>query len=226
LNRKRFWGGQYDENKIAAYQTLCKCLITVAQLMAPIAPFYAERLFTDLNAATGKFKEESVHLTMFPVADQSVVDKNLEEKMFLAQKISSMALALRRTAKIKVRQPLQKLIIPVLDNQFEENIEHVRSIIMSEINVKEIELLKDTNGIVVKEIKPNFKALGKKLGKLMKGVSEKLAQFSQQDIEEIEIKGQKQIKIEGQSIILTLEEVEIVTKDMPGWHRWKIHNCT
>jgi len=217
LNRKRFWGGQYDENKVAAYQTLYKCLITVAQLMAPIAPFYAERLFNDLNSVTRKLKEESVHLTIFPKPDESIVDKDLEEKMFLAQKISSMALALRRAAKIKVRQPLQKLIIPILDSQFEKNIEHVRNIIMSEINVKEIELLKDTKGIVVKEIKPNFKLLGKKLGKLMKPVSEKLAQFSQQEIQEIENQGQKQITVEGQTLTLLLEEVEIVTKDMPGW---------
>lgn len=217
LNRKRFWGGEYNENKIAAYQTLYKCLITIAQLMAPIAPFYAERLYQDLNSVTNKMSEESVHLTYFPKYNPAEIDKELEEKMYIAQKISSMALAIRKDAKIKVRQPLQKLIIPVDDEKFAKQVEHVKEIIATEINVKEIELLKDSAGMVVKEIKPNYKILGKKLGKLMKPVAEALANFTQEDIRDIETKGKKTLIVENQEIELNIDEVEIITKDLPGW---------
>ncbi len=217
LNRKRFWGGEYDENKISAYQTLYTCLVTVAQLMAPIAPFYAERLFKDLNDVTQKINAESVHLSDFPVADETVIDKDLEEKMFLAQKISSMALSLRRQAKIKVRQPLQKLMIPVTDNNTQEKISDVADIIKNEVNIKEIEFLKDTAGILVKTVKPNFKVLGKKLGKLMKPVAQGLANLSQEEIKDFETNGYIELDANGEKLKIDINEVEVVTKDVPGW---------
>lgn len=217
LNRKRFWGGQYDKNKIAAYQTLYTCLSTVAQLMAPIAPFYSERLFLDLNTATNKINAESVHLSIFPKADEKCIDKNLETRMFLAQKISSMALSLRRSAKIKVRQPLQRLMIPVLDKTLEKQISSVKDIILSEVNIKEIELLSDTSGIVVKQIKPNFKKLGKKLGKNMKLIAKKISELSQDEITEFEAKKEWIFKTETEKYVISINEVEIVSKDVPGW---------
>jgi len=217
LNRKRFWGGEYDKDKIAAYQTLYTCLVTVAQLMAPIAPFYSERLFKDLNEVSNKIDTESVHLSFFPVADESLIDNDLEERMFLAQKISSMALSLRRSAKIKVRQPLQRLMVPVLDEQVERQIESVKDIILSEVNIKEIDLLKDTSGIVTKIVKPDFKVLGKKLGKNMKVVAGSLASLNQDDIAKFEKEGVWTINAGGEVIEITIEEVEIATKDVPGW---------
>ena len=217
LNRKRFWGGEYNENKISAYQTLYTCLVTVAQLMAPIAPFYAERLFLDLNGATGKINAESVHLTDFPVHNDEFIDKELEERMFLAQKMSSMALSLRRQAKIKVRQPLQRIMVPVLDDTTEEKVKSVKDIILSEVNIKEIEFLKDTTGIVVKSVKPNFKVLGKKLGKKMKFVAQKLSQLEQEQIAEFEKNGFIEFDIAGENVKIGIDEVEIVSKDVPGW---------
>ncbi len=217
LNRKRFWGGKYDDNKISAYQTLYTCLNTVAQLMAPLAPFYAERLFIDLNSVTEKINAESVHLSDFPTSNESLIDKNLEEQMFLAQKISSMALSLRRQAKIKVRQPLQKLMIPVLDDTTQTNIEAVKDIILTEVNIKELEFLRDTSGIVVKSVKPNFKVLGKKLGKNMKFVAQKLAGLSQEEIADFERNGQISFDINDEKITISVDEVEFVSKDVPGW---------
>ncbi len=217
LNRKRFWGGQYNDNKIAAYQTLYTCLITVAQLMAPIAPFFAERLFLDLNNTSNKIDAESVHLSLFPDVNENYIDKNLEQRMFLAQKISSMALSLRRQAKIKVRQPLQRIMIPVLDKNTEQQINSVKNIILSEVNIKEIEFLKDTSGIVVKSVKPNFKVLGKKLGKQMKFVAQKLKELTQEQISNFEQTGTLTIDIEGQNIQIEINEVEFVSKDVPGW---------
>lgn len=217
LNRKRFWGDEYSENKIAAYQTLYTCLATVAKLMAPIAPFFADKLYLDLNSATGCNSEESVHLTSFPTADKAMIDKELEERMDLAQRISSMVLGLRRKVNIKVRQPLNKILIPVIDRQFVEKIKNVENIILTEINVKEIEFVSDASGVLVKKIKPNFKKLGPKYGKLMKKITATINQFGQEDIFAFEKEGKKEIDIDGETIELTTEDVEIISEDIPGW---------
>ncbi len=217
LNRKRFWGGEYDKDKIAAYQTLFEVLFTVAQLMAPMAPFYAEKLFLDLNSVAKKSNAESVHLTDFPEYDESLIDKTLEERMFLAQKITSMTLALRRKAKIKVRQPLQRILIPVIYPEMEENLRAVEDIIKAEINVKEIEFIKDTRGVVTKKIKPDYKKLGKKLGKLMKNVAKALNEFSQEDIYKFEEQKIWTFDFDGQQVTINIDEVEIVSEDVQGW---------
>ncbi len=218
LNRKRFWGGKYDKNKISAYQTLYTCLITIAKLIAPIAPFYSEKLFKDLNTITNKNKVDSVHLSLFPKANKKSINKDLEEKMFLSQKISSMALSLRRTAKIKVRQPLQKLMIPVLSEKFEKQIKSVKNIILTEVNIKDIQFLTDTSGIVTKELKPNFKILGKKLGKNMKVVAKGLSQFSQEDINKFEKQGNWTFYNDNnEKIVINFDQVQVITKDVPGW---------
>jgi isoleucyl-tRNA synthetase len=175
LNRKRYWGGEYSKDKIAAYQTLYTCLETIARLMAPIAPFFADQIFTDLNSVSGKDKTESVHISSFPTYNEQYIDKVLEERMDIAQRVSSMILALRRKVNIRVRQPLSKMIIPILDKSLQENFETVRSLVLAEVNVKEVEYITDTTGILVKKIKPNFKTLGPKYGKLMKEISQAVA---------------------------------------------------
>ena len=217
LCRRRFWKGEYAQDKISAYQTLYTCMETVAKLGAPVAPFFMDRLYKDLNAATGKDTFESVHLAEFPKFDASVVDKSLERKMENAQTISSLVLSLRAKEKIKVRQPLQKIMIPVLDDAQKEEINAVSSLIKSEVNVKEIELLDDASGILVKQIKPNFKALGPKFGKDMKLVSSEIQSFTQEQINTVEKEGQISIEINGKSITLGTEDVEISSKDIEGW---------
>lgn len=217
LNRKRFWGGELDADKRAAYQTLYACLYTVSKLMSPIAPFYADRLYLDLNSVTGQETYESVHLSRFPCFDVSMVDKELEEKMEMAQQISSMVLALRRKVNIRVRQPLSRMIIPVLDNALRDKLEAVRKLILGEVNVKEIEYIEDTSGILVKKVKPDFKILGKKYGKLMKGISAAVASFSQEDIASLELRGTFALHVDGQEVLLTSEDVEILSEDIPGW---------
>lgn len=217
LNRKRFWGGEYTPDKISAYQTLYTCLETVSVLMAPVAPFYADKIFTDLNRVTGKHALSSVHLADFPEPDDSLIDKSLEERMSIAQKISSMVLGLRRKVNIKVRQPLNKMMIPILDESFEEKVEAVRNLILTEVNVKEIEYLKDTSDILVKKIKPDFKVLGPKYGKKMKWIASALASLDQDEIRKLENKGQISLNIEGDNIVVTTEEVEIFSEDIPGW---------
>jgi isoleucyl-tRNA synthetase len=217
LSRKRYWGGEYSEDKISAYQTLYTCLSTVAKLMAPIAPFYADLLYTDLNKITKKETEQSIHLVDFPEYDESLIDEELEEKMDIAQKASSMILALRRKEKLKVRQPLAKIIVPVLNSHFKEQFEAVKNIVLAEVNVKEVEFLTDTSGIIKKKIKPNFKTLGPKFGKQMKQIAACINQFGQADIELFEKTGSHEANIEGESIILTLDDVEIHTEDIPGW---------
>ncbi len=217
LNRKRFWGGEYDKDKISAYQTLYIALETVAILMAPIAPFYAERIFRDLNSVTQRYSAESVHLLDFPEADETKIDRELEARMEVAQKLSSMVLSLRRQAKIKVRQPLSKILIPIIDDKIEDQVKAVKDIILNEVNVKDIEFIKDTTGVVVKKIKPNYKVLGKRLGKLMKAVAQALANMSQEDINKFERQGQWTLDIDGQQVNLTIDDVEILTEDMPGW---------
>lgn len=216
LNRKRFWGQNYDDNKISAYQTLYKCIETISILMSPVAPFYADQLFNDLNRTTKRFKENSVHLALFPEADKSLIDKDLESRMDNAQQISSMALSLRRKSKIKVRQPLQKIMLPVLDNDFEKQINAVQEIITSEINVKEIEFLKDSTGLFLKKIKPNFPVLGKKFGKLVKNITSKLSELTQQEIIEFENSKTITFEAEGQRLEVNIDEVEILTDEIPG----------
>jgi isoleucyl-tRNA synthetase len=217
LNRKRFWGGQMDTDKLAAYQTLYTCLVTVAKLASPIAPFYMDQLFTDLNSVSGIEKAESVHLSDFPKYNSSSIDKELEEKMDLAQRISSLVLGLRRKVNIKVRQPLQKIMVPILDNAMADKIEAVKKLILTEVNVKELEYISDTTGILVKKIKPNFKTLGPKYGKQMKGISAAIATFSQLDIATMEQQNQWNLNIDGVEVNLTLEDVEILSEDIPGW---------
>ena len=217
LSRRRYWGGSYDKDKISAYQTLYTCLNTVAKLMAPMAPFYADLLYSDLNKISGKETDQSVHLADFPFADESLIDPELEEKMAIAQKASSMILSLRRKEKLKVRQPLAKIMVPVLSKDFQEKFDSVKTIILSEVNVKEVEYLTDAAGIISKKIKANFKTLGPKYGKLMKQISVEIAGFSQEDISKIERSGCCELNISGEIILLSLEDVEIQTEDVPGW---------
>jgi len=217
LNRKRYWGGDYDKDKLSAYQTLYTCLETVSQLGAPISPFYMDRLFSDLNNATGRHKEDSVHLILFPEYNQSLIDKHLEERMDIAQKVSSMILGLRRKVSIKVRQPLARIMVPVPDKYFREKLEAVKDLILAEVNVKEIEYIDDTSAILVKKIKPNFKTLGPRYGKLMKEISNAISRFTSKEIVAFENNGNYSIKIDGQELVLTTEDVEIISEDIPGW---------
>ena len=216
LNRKRFWGGKFDKDKLMAYQTLHQCLSTVALISAPIAPFYMERLYKDLNINNANCFE-SAHLAYMPKYDEKLINTELEERMEYAQKISSMLLALRRKVAIKVRQPLQKIMIPVLDIHFKEQIEAVKNLILTEVNVKELEYVTDDSGILVKKIKPNFKTLGPKCGKLMKEIASKITCFSGEEIRKFEKEGNYTVEIEAQPIQLTLEDVEITSEDIPGW---------
>jgi isoleucyl-tRNA synthetase len=217
LSRKRYWGGEFTTDKISAYQTLYTCLSTVAKLMAPIAPFYADLLYTDLNRVTKKEPDQSVHLAEFPSYNEAFINKDLEEKMDLAQKASSMVLALRRKEKLKVRQPLAKIIVPVLNPHFQEQMEAVKNIILTEVNVKELEFLTDTTGIIKKRIKPNFKTLGPKYGKLMKPIADAINGFGQSEIAELEVQGVREITAGTDKVTVSLEDVEIHTEDIPGW---------
>lgn len=215
-SRRRFWKGEYSSDKIAAYQTLYRCLITVSKLSAPIAPFYADQLFSDLNDITGLEAETSVHLANWPQVHSKEIDLNLEKRMALAQTASSLALSLRKKENIRVRQPLQKIMIPVIDTEFEQHLSQVADLILSEINVKEMDFVKD-DGVFVKSIKPNFKSLGPKAGKHMKAIAGRVAQFGQQEINIIEQNGKLTIEIDGKPFELSASDVEIATKDIPGW---------
>ncbi len=217
LNRKRFWVGEMTTDKLSAYQTLYTCLDTVAKLAAPFAPFISDRIFRDLNAVSGINTESSVHLSSFPVADESLLDAELEENMAIAQKVSSMVLALRRKVNIKVRQPLTKILIPVLDADVARHIKSVESLIMGEVNVKEIELLEQTTGLITKRIKPNFKTLGPKYGKYMKQIAAMAATFSQERIAEIESSEQITLDMGAEQIVVTPADFDITSEDMPGW---------
>ena len=216
LNRKRYWGGEQSIDKLAAYQTLYTCLETVSKLAAPIAPFYMDRLYRDLNVVTGKNEEDSVHLTLFPGYDQKLIDRDLEERMDIAQKISSMILGLRRKVNIKVRQPLAKIMVPVTEESFREKVEAVKNLILSEVNVKEVDYIDDTAGILVKRIKPNFKALGPRYGKLMKEITAAVGGMSQHDIAAFEGSGKKSFTLNRTVVDLTLDDVEIISEDIPG----------
>ena len=217
LCRRRFWKGDYTQDKIAAYQTLYTCLEVVAQLSASIAPFYMDQLYCDLVATSGKGNKESVHLSDFPEVNKAAIDTDLEQRMGIAQQVSSMVLSLRKKENIKVRQPLQKIMVPILDEKFKRQLEDVEDLILSETNVKELEYLSDTAGVLVKSIKPNFKTLGPKYGKIMKQIAGAVSQFQQEDINAIESRGTKELTIEGEKVLLELADVEISTQDIPGW---------
>ena len=217
LNRRRFWGGGMTTDKLSAYQTLYTCLETVAKLMAPIAPFYADRLFLDLIAVTGREQVESVHLSSFPVYDESKINTSLEERMQMAQDVSSMVLALRRKVNIKVRQPLHTVMIPVVDAHQQESIEAVRDLILSEVNVKELKFVDNAAGILVKKIKPDFKKLGPRYGKIMKNVAAAIQAMSQEEIAAFEKAGVYTMTVEGQEVTLDRADVEIISEDIPGW---------
>ncbi|WP_411893175.1 isoleucine--tRNA ligase [Winogradskyella sp. A2] len=217
LSRRRFWKGDYQKDKISAYQTLYTCMVTIAKLGAPIAPFFMDRLYLDLNSVTKKESFDSVHLAEFPEVDKSAIDKILERKMENAQTISSLVLSLRAKEKIKVRQPLQKIMIPVDSQEQKQEIEAVSSLIKHEVNIKEIELLQDASDILVKQIKPNFKVLGPRFGKDMKLISSAIGNFTSDDIKNIEQNGSIALDINGKNITLQLEDVEITSQDIEGW---------
>lgn len=217
LCRRRFWKGDYTEDKIAAYQTLYTCLVTLSKLMAPVAPFYADRLFQDLNAVSGLENHESVHLTDFPTANETAINKALEERMNYAQRISSMVLSLRKREKIRVRQPLQKVLLPILDEAFIDQVDGVKDLILQEVNVKELEYINDTSGIISKKIKPNFRTLGRRLGKNMKAAVKTINAFTQEDIATIEQNGGYQLHVNGDTYDLTLDDFEITSDDIEGW---------
>ena len=217
LCRRRFWKGEYASDKIAAYQTLYTCLLTISKLSAPIAPFFMDRLYKDLTATTNSEQYDSVHLAEFPKSVDNYVNKTLESKMQKAQTISSLVLSLRKKEMIKVRQPLQKVMIPVLDATQKAEIEAISDLIKAEVNVKEVELLDDASGILVKQIKPNFKTLGPRFGKDMGLISKQIQGFTQQEIAQIERLGVANVEISGNSIILSLEDVEITSQDIEGW---------
>ena len=217
LNRRRFWGGGLTEDKLSAYQTLYTCLETVSKLMAPIAPFYADQLYRDLVSVTGRETAESVHLADFPVCNEELIDKDLEERMQMAQSISSMVLALRRKVNIKVRQPLQTLMVPVLDAHQQESIDAVKALILNEVNVKEMKFVDNTAGILVKKIKPDFKKLGPRYGKIMKALAAAIQQMSQDDINAFEKAGTFTLNVEGQEAVIERADVEIISEDIPGW---------
>ncbi len=217
LSRKRFWGGGMSQDKLSAYQTLYTCLETVSKLMAPIAPFFADKLYTDLIAVTKDEKDASVHLAKFPVYDETMIDKNLEIRMEMAQQITSMVLALRRKVNIKVRQPLQSILIPVLDEEQKAHIAAVQQLLMNEVNVKEVKFVEGASGVLVKKVKCDFKKLGPKFGKQMKAVAAATAELSQQQIAELEKNGRLPLLLEGGEVVIEAVDVEIYSEDIPGW---------
>ena len=217
LSRRRFWKGDYQQDKISAYQTLYTCMLTIAKIGAPIAPFFMDKLYLDLNAVSQKENFESIHLADFPLFEESYVDKSLERKMEDAQTISSLVLSLRAKEKIKVRQPLQKIMIPVENKEQKSSILAVANLIKHEVNIKEIELLEDASDILVKQIKPNFKTLGPKFGREMKSIANAIRNFSKEEISKIELEGEIPIELDGKMINLELSDVEISSKDIEGW---------
>ena len=216
LNRKRFWGKDMSKDKLSAYQTLYTCLETVAKLLAPFAPFFADRLYMDLVSVTGRDTVCSVHLSKFPVADESLIDSDLEERMAIAGKITSMVLALRRKVNIKVRQPLQAIMIPAIDDAQKQHIEAVKDLVMNEVNVKELRFV-EGSGVLVKKVKCNFRTMGKKFGKLMKGIAAVMSALEQDQIELLEKQGWLNVDVEGQSVTVESADVDIISEDIPGW---------
>ncbi len=217
LNRKRFWGGSMNEDKLAAYQTLYTCLETVAMLAAPIAPFITDRIFCDLNAASGRHTESSVHLAEYPKCNEALINRELEARTALSQQVSSMVLALRRKVNINVRKPLSKIIIPVLDKEMAARIEAVRALIMNEVNIKDVELITDTTGIITKRIKLNFKHFCQRYAPHAKAMSALIAQFTQEQIAEIEANAETTLDLGGTQVVVTAADFEITSEDMPGW---------
>ncbi len=217
LCRRRFWKGELSHDKIAAYQTLYTCLETLAVISSPFAPFFTDQLFRDLNAVSGKNNAESVHLVDFPTVNEACIDKDLEERMELAQQLSSMILSLRKRNNLRVRQPLNKVMVPVLDDKFENQLEAIKDLVLAEVNVKDMQFLKDTEGVLVKKIKPDFKKLGPRYGKMMKQISGALAKFDQNDIAKIEQEGRYELQLDSQVAEILLDDVEIMTQDIPGW---------
>ena len=217
LNRKRFWGGEFTQDKLSAYQTLYTCLETVAKLMSPIAPFYADKLYMDLVTATGRDNVVSVHLAKFPEYKEEMIDKELEVRMQMAQDVTSMVLALRRKVNIKVRQPLQCIMIPVVDEEQRAHIEAVKALIMSEVNVKDIKFVDGAAGVLVKKVKCDFKKMGPKFGKQMKAVAAAVAEMSQDAIAELEKNGSYTLQLNGTDVLVEATDVEIFSEDIPGW---------
>ena len=223
LSRRRFWKGEMTPDKKSAYETLYTCLNSIAQLMSPIAPFFADWLYQNLNVGNADALQ-SVHLTILNEADASIIDEELNERMHLAQDISSMVLSLRKKTGINVRQPLAKILIPVLDSRFKDRVELVKELILSETNIKEIEYITDTAGFIKKKVKPNFKTLGPKVGKDMKLVSQSITEMTQQQLAHFEASGE--FIIEGTSYAISLNDVEIIAEDIPGWQVANIGNLT
>ncbi len=217
LNRKRYWGGGLDEDKLSAYQTLYTCLETVAILASPIIPFFTDRIYTDLNSVSGKSGEDSVHLVAFPSYDKKLIDKALEERMEIAQKMSSMILALRRRVNIRVRQPLARIMVPVSDKHFRQSFEAVKPLILAEVNVREVEYVDDTSGLLIRKVKPNFKLLGPRFGKNMKEAGAAILALTQAEIAAFEKSGTHDLLLDGQTYTITSAEVEIISEDIPGW---------
>jgi isoleucyl-tRNA synthetase len=217
LNRKRFWGGEMTQDKLSAYQTLYECLVTVVKLMAPIAPFYADRLYLDLVGATKEGGCESVHLSDFPKVNESLIDKRLEEQMYLAQVASSIVLSLRRKVNLKVRQPLSKIMIPVVDEEQKENLMAIEQLILSEVNVKELVYVDSDNEILVKRVKPNFKKLGPRYGKIMKQIANRIEQMNPREINQLENSGTITFVIDDQHVEIGVDDVDIISEDIPGW---------
>ncbi len=217
LSRRRFWKGEYSDDKISAYQTLYTCLETLARLMSPIAPFFSERLYQDLNSVTHRENAESVHHVAFPQVHEELIVKSLEERTQLAQKICSMGLSLRKKSNLRVRQPLAKIVLPVRDENFRQQVEQVKGLICSELNIKDVEFLASDNNLLVKSIKPNFKTLGPRYGKIMKSIAAAVTAFSQEQINALEADGRCDLTIDGQPVELLLSDVEIATQDIPGW---------
>jgi isoleucyl-tRNA synthetase len=217
LSRRRFWKGEYSSDKISAYQTLYTCLITIAKLSSPIAPFYSDKLFIDLNKVTQKESCDSIHLSEFPVANENQIDKKLEERMQLAQKISSMVLSLRKKSSIRVRQPLSKIMVPILNQEYKEQIQRIEGLILSEVNVKEVTYISESDGILVKNIKPNFKTLGPRFGKMMKQIAAAITEMNQEQISILERDGKIELAVEGALQTIELGDVDIFAQDIPGW---------
>jgi isoleucyl-tRNA synthetase len=217
LCRRRFWKGEYEQDKIAAYQTLYECLETMALLMAPIAPFFADWLYCNLNSVTKRYKVASIHLADYPQVDESLIDTELEERMHLAQDICSLVLSIRKKVNLKVRQPLQKILIPVLDKHMQQQVEKIEDLVKNEVNVKEVEYLFDTEGFIKKKLKPNFKQLGARMGAKMKAVAAAIGQLQQQDISQLEQQKTYSLMLDGEPVEISVEDVEIIAEDIPGW---------
>ncbi|MEM1218235.1 MAG: isoleucine--tRNA ligase [Bacteroidota bacterium] len=217
LCRRRFWKGDYSQDKVSAYQTLYECMETIAKLMSPVSPFFAEWLFANLNQVTGRDGAESVHLSDFPQVNEGAIDPALEQRMDYAQRISSLVLSLRKREKLRVRQPLQKVMLPILDADFQSQVEKIKDLVLAEVNVKEFEYLTETEGIIQKKVKPNFKTLGRRLGKHMKAGAQAIAGLSQDDIAAIERTGTYTLHVDGEQYELTTEDLEITAQDIPGW---------